>query len=426
MKRLLKNCSLLNSRFNYVLKHKKVILTFLCFSLFFNLKSQIINYVNNGSFEDVITNTSTPLFYSAKYWGAIDSNKFSGELLSKITTPIKVPNCSYTYQWPRSGNNHLITAPFSTFSSNNRGYPRNRLKNTLISGKTYCVTFYVNLSNQSTHGINAIAAYFGDSSLDTITKCTNPITYLTPQVTNPVNNIITDTLNWTAVTGTFIANGTEKFMLIGNFKSNANTNTSLTNTTNLPSNFSNYLVDDVSVIELNLPAFAGRDTSISPGSPVFLGRQPDVGIDEACVWYKLPSTTPIDTIAGFWVQPTATSSYVVEQTICGLVKRDTVVIHMNLVGNDELKILNDELKVYPVPASDVLNFEIGFYTDRKFKVIIQNSLGQVVREEELEFKVGKANTGTKDLEPGIYFLQLKSETQTGSATTVSKRFIISR
>ena len=106
-------------------------------TLYFKGNSQIINYINNGGFEEVITNTSTPLFYSAKYWGATDSVKAYGELLSKITFPIKVPLCNYTYQWPRHGSNHLISLQYCpTCSFNKRGYPRNRLKHNLKAGET--------------------------------------------------------------------------------------------------------------------------------------------------------------------------------------------------------------------------------------------------------------------------------------------------
>jgi len=398
-------------------------------TLYFKGNSQIINYINNGGFEEVITNTSTPLFYSAKYWGATDSVKAYGELLSKITFPIKVPLCNYTYQWPRHGSNHLISLQYCpTCSFNKRGYPRNRLKHNLKAGEIYCVTIHVNLSNQSTYGIDAIGAYFGDGSLDTITQCSIPITYLTPQIANPVNNIITDTLNWITIKGTFTATGAEKYMLIGNFKSDANTNKALANPTNLPAFAADYLIDDVSCIELNLPAFAGRDTSIFAGHSVFLGRQPDVGIDEACKWYKLPTiitpTTPaIDTVAGFWVSPITTSTYVVRQEICGLVKWDTVVVYMDAVGIEKFNLLKNDLRLFPNPAQDILQMQFTVDVENEFKTIsIYNKLGQLLQEEDLIFKNKTASVKTDDLENGVYFLKLHGT----NSQTVSKRFVINR
>src|SRR5690606_18713947 len=173
-----------------------LIVLYLWFPCCLPCRSQIINYISNGSFEEVLTSTSTPTFYSAKYWGGIDSLKYYGVTLSSVTAPVQVPLSSYTYQWPKEGFNHLITTLYSASQNNNRGYPRNRLKKKLETGKLYCFTMYVNLTNNSVNGLDAIGVHFGDESIDTISQCNKPITYLTPQVQNPANNLITDTLNW--------------------------------------------------------------------------------------------------------------------------------------------------------------------------------------------------------------------------------------
>lgn len=393
-------------------------------------EAQVTNYVSNGGFEEI----STPPGYSPKFWSGTDTLKPFGQLLS-TGYPYGVPLCSYTYQWPRHGINHLICLQYCTTCPNNkRVYSRNRLKQVLQAGEVYCVTMYINLSNQSTHGIDAIGAYFSDISIDTITKCNLPITYLSPQIQNPVNNIIVDTLNWVPITGTFVANGTEKYMLIGNFRSDASTNKTLVNTTNLPGNFGDYLFDDVSCININLPAYAGLDKPFSPGDSVFIGRQPDVGIDEACMWYKLPTTitptTPaIDTVAGLWVKPTSTSTYVVKQQLwCSSVKYDTVVVFMDLVGWQRLEMLKDELKIYPVPAND--NLELRITNEELFKdfdrVTIYNQLGQLVKEEDILFKEKSVKINTGNLPNGVYSIVLASRTSANNQETVSKRFVISR
>src|SRR5690606_33931533 len=113
---------------------------------------------------------------------------------------------------------------------------------------------------------------------------------LNPQVGNPVGNIIQDTLGWTLIQGKYTAIGSEKYILIGNFRSDSGTNKVFVNPTHSPAEFAQYLIDYVSIIESDLPAFAGRDTFCFAGDSVFIGREPDVGIDEACVWYKLPQT----------------------------------------------------------------------------------------------------------------------------------------
>ncbi len=426
MKEPLRNYSLLNNNNNKLAK-LNLKYGFLAIVLFFsNLSnSQTANYVNNGGFEEYFM---SGIYSIPRYWGATDSLKPFGELL---TYPDRVPSSSYTYQWPRHGKNHLISLLYCpTCLSNKRVYSRNRLKKMLKAGETYCVSFYVNLSDQSTHGIDAIGAYFSDNTIDTITKCNHAITYLLPQIKNPTNNIITDTMNWIPITGTFVANGTEKYMLIGNFKSDANTNTFLVNSANLPANAGDYLIDDVSCINIDLPAFAGQDQSIIPSDSAFIGRSPDVGIDEACMWYKLPTvitpTTPaLDTVAGLWVKPAVTTTYVVKQQLwCSSVKYDTVVVNMNLVGLEKLKMLSEQLKIYPVPASDYVELRIANEEWMKefSKLSIFNNLGLLIREEEIRFENKSVIIRTNDLSSGVYSMVI-TNTQN---ETVTKKLLIAK
>lgn len=362
----------------------------------------IANYVSNGSFEDTVN----ILYIRPKFWGSLDTGKYFGLFLR---SPIQVPKNSFGFQQAKMGKNYLISILYSTTSS--KGYPRNRLRSNLTQGKTYCVTFYVALSNQSTHGIDAIGAYFGDNSLDTITKCNIPITYLNPQISNPALNVITDTLNWTAITGTFVANGTEKYMVIGNFKSDANTNTTITNTLNFPANFADYYLDDVSVIDIDLPAYAGPDTRCIPGDSVFIGREPDVGIDEACTWYKLPNmATPIASVAGLYVKPVTTTTYVVRQQLwCSGVKFDTVVVYQDAVGNVELVMLNDELRLSPNPASEFVMLSLGNakLSDYFARIEILDVQGQVLQAQEIADGETSSTLSIVDLANGIYLLRLR-------------------
>lgn len=392
-------------------------------------KSQIINYVSNGSFEECVNCSVMPYKIVPKYWGPIDTSSFAFFYCGLNSPLSNLPLFSVGYyQLPRTGNNIIASTIYCDLSSctytNSRNYPRNRLKTKLKANTTYCVKYFVVNANISSIGIDAFGAYFGDSSIDSITFCRSPLTFLNPQIQNTNGNIIKDTLNWIPVTGTFVANGTEKYMILGNFKTGAATNTSLINPSQLPQIGTDVFYDDVSVIELNLPAFAGRDTSVAPGSTVFIGRQPDVGIDEACVWYKLPGTVPIDTVAGFWVNPTTTSTYVVVQTICGLVKSDTVVIHMNLLDINNNRFRNSAWQVYPVPANDYLELRVS--NPEEFtnytKYCMYNQLGQFVKEEEISIKAESTLISTGDLPVGVYSLTLKN----ADSETLVKRFVILR
>lgn len=423
MKKLLKNYLLLNK----ISVSKKSCKYILVLAVLFTpkIKSQVINYVSNGSFESLNSHSVSSLYNSVNYWQPIDTNKYCDYLATKLP-PFSNAPYALGFQYPRTGNNYIITS-FLDY----KGYPRNRLKQKLKANTVYCAKYHIVNTNNNPYAVDGFGMYFADSTLDTINYCNVSLSYLIPQIQHN-GGVITDTLNWIPITGTFVANGTEKYLVLGNFKTDAATNTLLINPTYSTTTTADICIDDVSCIELNLPAFAGRDTFVYAGSPVFLGRQPDVGIDEACIWYKLPGTVPIDTIAGFWVTPTATSTYVVRQEICGLVKWDTVTIDMSYVGIDNLKVRSEKLKVWPVPADNILVVE-GFSSqlaEAACSYQITNSLGQLIREEEITFKDSKAQLKTGDLPAGVYVLNLTLQQAQGeksvNSTTVSKRFVVAR
>ena len=163
---------------NIFVPKKRQLLLQLSFLFFITLlKSQTIaNYVNNGSFEDLYSCNLPAYLNKAKYWRSIDSITGNVGLFSSCAGLSNVP-LSITYQWPKNGTNFAgggIFGPNFPINSN-RGYFRNRLKQNLQVGKVYCVKFYVNLFNNSTYGIDGFGAYFGDNTLDTITKCGIPL-----------------------------------------------------------------------------------------------------------------------------------------------------------------------------------------------------------------------------------------------------------
>ena len=400
--------------------------------LVFSLKSQIANYISNGSFEEHYNCNFLPYIYYSKYWRGIDS--ISGAAGYAAPCYTNVPDNGFGFQYARGGNSYGLTDFYCTTCSPNlsRGYFRNRLKSTLIAGKTYCVKFWANIGNNSTYGIANMGAYFGDNSLDTITKCNIPLTYITPQVEG--TTIVTDTLNWTLITGTFVANGTEKHCVIGNFKSDAATTKTMISTTFSPNVFCTVNIDDVSCIPLDLPAYAGADIFGIPGNTVYIGRPQDVGIDEACTWYNLSNTTtPIANAAGFTHTIAAiTQTYMVKQDICGVIKYDTVVVYASAVGIENVSSSEVEawLRVFPNPAKDVLYIELTEqastplsltkkYKSDSYWIEIVNVLGQTIKQQPIE--QSNLSIDVKDFNCGVYTILIKTEVGTLSRKVVIER-----
>lgn len=369
------------------------------------------NYVANGSFESlfICNSASSPISW-AKNWTSIDSNNFAGAIYGVCNN--KVPANGNTWQFPKSGNIYLITN-FFWLPNGSRSYPKNRLKKTLVQGKSYCVKFYINIANTSPRGIDGFGAYFGSTLIDTITKCTIPLTYITPQVSNPIGNVITDTLNWVPITGTFVATGTEKYLLLGNFLSNTGTSTAPIMGPFYPENWCDVLIDDVSCIEMDVAAYAGPDRRFFVGDSVYLGRELDFAIDPYCFWYKLPNTsTAIDTASGIWVKPTTTSTYVVRQELeCNSVKWDTVVVYRDAVGFEKLKITNEELRISPNPASVRINVSLeGRSLSSYFETVeILDAHGRVLKQLKIVEAEKLLEISTDDLADGIYLLRLMDD-----------------
>ena len=232
-------------------------------------------------------------------------------------------------------------------------------------------------------------------------------------------------MNWVPITGTFTSNGTEKYLILGNFKSDAATNSLMINPTNLPTISADVLYDDVSVIDIDLPAYAGADIYSPPSTTVYIGRPQDVGIDEACTWYNLTNTTtPIANAAGITVTVTTTQSYMVKQDICGVIKYDTVIVYSSGVGLNSTmpEALEGGVTIYPNPTNDILNIELNSFKETDFKLRLYNNLSQLIREEDIVFNNKTVSIKTNELKNGIYYINLKND-KMGS---VNKRFVITR
>jgi gliding motility-associated-like protein len=195
----------------------RVILVF--FILIFLLPiSSAQNLILNSSFEE---NSTCPLGLIDKifHWQAgspiwpkvFDTCDYT--LNKYFGVPVNLDS-SLGYQLPRNGKAYAGINVFYTMPLV-REYLKYEFQNRLIKDKEYCLTFYVNLTNYSRFAIANIGAYFTDSSL----YCNSIPCILDykPQVFNPPTNIISDTVEWTKISGCFTALGNEKYMLIGNF-----------------------------------------------------------------------------------------------------------------------------------------------------------------------------------------------------------------
>ena len=338
----------------------------LCALLFAYSGEAQINLVRNPSFEQYAQcQPRTQNIKYANYWTPISDTVFSAtDTLGPVgCTPefchtcmphycqVSIPLSTWYYHYPRTGNGmaHVImyhSDTVDTPSFNRRDYLQGRLLERLTNAKKYSCFFYISFIQTSAYACNNIGAYLDDGSIDTTTQCGMPQTMYHPQIND--TSIYTDTLHWRKIEGTFIANGTEKFVTIGNFFDDAHTNAIYINYWNYGSLYpAHYLIDDVGVIDCDNKPFAGEDTIIHPGDSTFIGPNETL---LPYTWYVLGGTTPIDSGGGIWVHPTVTTTYVLKQVLCGVTKYDTVTVYVWPVSVGSLQSAVSSLRVYPNPA----------------------------------------------------------------------------
>ncbi len=385
---------------------KHLLLIFILSFVFAQLSAQK-NYVMNPSFEQ---HTGCPRQYDqiklANGWNPIDTIDFltncGPEYFNSCDSTFYcgVPGNCEGYQYPRSGNAYVGGKVFfdeSFFALTTRDYIQGHLTQTLIPGKSYCLTFYVSLAYESQYAVNGIGAYLDDGKIDTaINTCGLALPQYLPQVFG--YTIITDTINWTKIQGEFIANGTEKFITIGNFFRKADI--SYVSSPYCSNQISYYYIDDVSIIESDAILETGTGGIVSPGSDsVWLGPA-DEGMP--CAYYISGNTTPFAYGGGFKVHPDTTTTYVVELDLCGHVTYDTVVV---IAASAGVSIAGKLASVHlsPNPVKDVLRIENGNGSE----LTIYDMLGQkryagLIKQDNEEIKMGQFSSG-------IYLVEVKGE-----------------
>ncbi len=227
----------------------KKFIIYLC--LFSAIKADSQNLVLNPSFEDTIacpTTTAIPMQCEYWYTANIGSPDYFSEQPDIFCGTSPVPLSNAGYQYARTGIAYVGLGTFvsSIFPNgiNRREYIGGELSDTLKQGHEYCVSFYISVAEELKYVTDGIGLYLSiDSAVDYTINTNLPFV---PQISNPSGNIIYDTLNWVQISGTYIANGGEKYFTIGNFKDDINTLVDSTSGTLMGA----YLfIDDVSVID---------------------------------------------------------------------------------------------------------------------------------------------------------------------------------
>ena len=247
---------------------KKINYIVLFILLFYSLttKEQIIgpNLVQNPSFEEYYSCPAwSNQMYKCKYWWGLSTDYFDS-----CSTPggVSVPLNYSGFQYAHTGNAYSGLVDYSNIQTDLdwRETIKTKLSDSLISNKKYCTNFYITLAEYSFGStfnyvlLDSIGMLF---SKDTVPDTYTPILNNGVRVQNDIFNI--DTVNWLLISNTFIANGGEEYLTIGNFD----------NVINWPSGkigMTYVYLDDVSVCECSFKFSLGNDTTLCLGQSLTL------------------------------------------------------------------------------------------------------------------------------------------------------------
>lgn len=219
------------------------------FLLFFLVNSSFLisqsNLVPNPSFE---TYTNCPNnIGQANYalgWSSFSNTPDYFNLCG--TSGFSVPLNAFGYQLPANGNSYCGLLNYMSkalFPGNDyREYLGIALSSNLTIGTKYYVSFKVALTINSLIPSNCASSKIGALFSTVPFSSSNPApTNNLPKIHS--TSIISDTLNWTKVFGSFVADSIYQYIIIGNFFKNTNTDTLILNGDPYCSSY--YYVDDI-------------------------------------------------------------------------------------------------------------------------------------------------------------------------------------
>jgi len=385
--------------------------------LFYSLttKEQIIgtNLVQNPSFEDYYScPDATNELYKCKYWWGYSTEYYDS---CAIIPQLSVPSNAFGFQYAHTG---VAYAGFGVYSNiwinNYREAIKTKLNDTLIANKRYCTNFYISLAEGSFVNDNYVLLdsmgmlFTKDSVQDSIV----PILSSGIRVQNSISNI--DTVSWFKISNSFIANGGEQYLTIGNFD----------NIVNWPigkTGFTYLYVDDVSVCEYSFDFSLGNDTTLCVGQSLTLNPNMPNAI---YTWQDSShsSTFKVTQAGTYWV-----SAYFADYNIT---TSDT--INIAYINCDTVeKIIPD---IY-IPNSftpngdgknDVFNIKT-VYEFSEFKLSIYGRWGDLIFDSD---DINKGWDGTfkgKPVPLGVYVYQLTAIIKdTGEQKKITGRVTVVR
>jgi gliding motility-associated-like protein len=369
--------------------------------IFFLLQSLCIaqvNLVSNWSLEEyVLCPTNAGQLNYAQPWYSPTPN--SPDYFNACSSVMNVPNYGGSgYQLAKNGIAYAGIFIWDKNNLNDREYIQTYLTDTLRKNTLYCIGFWINLHDGTRYAADRVGAYLSVNPISDIVFSYLPYT---PQVQNDSGVFLSDKLGWTLISGTYQAQGGEKYITIGNFSPDVYTDTLLVNSDIGMANIAYYMVDAVFVYECDSTklAEAGEDKTICKDSSVRIGAP----IQAGCHYkWTPPDGLNNDTLSQPMANPQQTTSYylVMSDPFYQLTADSVTVFVDNNCLPEEVYIPN----IFS-PNNDGIND--GLYIRgqhiKEAHFTVYNRWGEVVFET-VNLTIGwKGQYKNKDCAEGVYF-----------------------
>lgn len=187
------------------------------------------NLVPNWSFEDTAycTTANNPILVAPPWFSA---NYATPDIYNMDDSPCGVymdPNetiGAICYQAPYHGNRFAGEYLWQTLGEL-KEYMEVALAESLVAGRAYRVAMEISLPDCWQRAVSTLGVYFSADSVFDPTLPNPGVLAVVPQATFHDPSYYVDEINWMHVEDTIIANGGERFMVIGSFTNNAQTST---------------------------------------------------------------------------------------------------------------------------------------------------------------------------------------------------------
>jgi OOP family OmpA-OmpF porin len=234
------------------MKHEFILFSFI---LSTGLSCAQNNLISNGSFENntICPNHLANAINNGNLVYTSNPNGGTPDYFNSCTTVMsqayQVPSNFLGYQLPRSGTAYIGIDIWDKgyFVSE---YIQIKLSENLKQNHHYAFECFLSRAEKSRYSISNFGVHF---SIDSVFYAPFEILPLVPQIVNSPTNLLADTTDWMPVTGTFLANGGERFIILGNFNDSTQSLDTIYQYYGSANHYdaAYYYIDDVSLIDLD-------------------------------------------------------------------------------------------------------------------------------------------------------------------------------